>query len=68
MRRYNVKLNAWTSPAVVEATNKTKAAELALRDFPACDCCGEPTHVESVTLRTEPVLPFTSVIVEVKPV
>jgi hypothetical protein len=65
MKLYTVKLNAWTTPVYVQASNKTKAQELALAQFPACDCCGAATAVEGVTIHQGSTPLYTSVIVEV---
>ncbi|HWT40484.1 MAG TPA: hypothetical protein VN081_04450 [Dongiaceae bacterium] len=59
---YAVKLNAWTTPAYVQSSKgKKDAGERALRAYPTCDCCGQPTHIESITLH-EGLGPFNQAV------
>lgn len=66
MTIWNVQLNAWASPCIVEAHSMADATRLALKNFPTCDCCGEPTKVVGVMERVQPVPFYSSVIMEVK--
>lgn len=66
MHMYKVKLNAWISPCYVWASTKKIAADLALKAYPKCDCCGAATTVEHIDVHHGQTPFYTKVIVEVK--
>lgn len=66
MKRFNVKLDKWTSPLMVEARNKETAQATALQHYPTCDCCEEPPLVESVTETQEKPRLYQRVLMEVR--
>jgi hypothetical protein len=63
---YKVKLNAWASPVWVQASGKKKAEELALQNYPKCDCCGGQTYVESTEIHDGATPQYTPIIMEVR--